>query len=273
MTTSPQPTLDERLAVASHLLSLQLQPFLTPISGALGDGTALHVGTGGYVEWGRKRFLLTNEHVAREVAKHSLARKCFDSPNYIHINNPWKVDSGPADLACVSVDDRWNAVGHSAMSLPDYRFEEKHAPLPAEYLFVMGFSGEKAHYSPSFATLFTNGTPLLTQEYDDSLEAEETRRPVRHPDFDARYHFAMPWVPGSTTPTNGKVSSIPLDPHGMSGSLVFNTRIKEFQRTGETWTPGVARLTGVLWGWDTTDRFLFATRIEHVATFLAAPVC
>ncbi len=272
MTTGAQPTLQERLAVASNLLSFQLQPFVTPISGALGDGTAVHVGTGGYVEWGRERFLLTNEHVARERTKHSLARKCFDSPDYLHINNPWTVDTDRADLACSSVDDRWNAVRHSAMSFPDQRFEEKHAPLPAEYLFVMGFSSEKAHFSPSFATLFTNGTSLLTQEYDDDIEAEETRRPVRHPDFDAQYHFAMPWVPGSTTPTDGRMSSIPLDPHGMSGSLVFDTRIVEFQRRGETWTPGVVRLTGLLWGWDTTDRFLFATRIEHVAAFLAGAV-
>jgi hypothetical protein len=43
----------------------------------------------------------------------------------------------------------------------------------------------------------------------------------------------------------------------------------EFADRGEPWTPGVARLTGLLWGWDTGDRFLFATRIEHVAAFLA----
>lgn len=28
------------------------------------------------------------------------------------------------------------------------------------------------------------------------------------------------------------------------------------------------RLTGILWGWDTSDRFLFATRIEHVTALL-----
>jgi len=80
MNTSQQPTLQEQLAVASNLLSIQLQPFVTPISGALVDGTAIHVGTGGYVEWHRNRLLLTNEHVAREVKKHSLARKCFEPP-------------------------------------------------------------------------------------------------------------------------------------------------------------------------------------------------
>jgi hypothetical protein len=109
-------------------MSLQMQPFVTPISGALADGTATHVGTGGYVEWRRKRLLLTNEHVAREVTKHSLARKCFDAPDYLHINNPYQAAVAPQDLASSPVDDRWNAVTHSAMAFPDYRFEEKHAP-------------------------------------------------------------------------------------------------------------------------------------------------
>ncbi|MBB4506321.1 hypothetical protein [Rhizobium leguminosarum] len=269
MDTSQQPTLEERLAVVSNLMSLQMQPFVTPISGALTDGTAVHVGTGGYVEWRRRRLMLTNEHVAREVNKHSLARKCFDSPDYLHINNPYQVLTAPADLAFSPVDDRWNAVAHSAMSFPDYRFEEKHAPVQGEYLFVMGFTGEKARYSPSFNMLFTTGTPYLTQEYDETLEPEETRRPIKHPDFDPACHFAMQWHPEATTPTDGRTSSIPLDPHGMSGSLVWNTRLQEFAAKGEPWTPGVARLSGVLWGWDTGDRFLFATRIEHVAAFLS----
>jgi len=268
MDTSQQPTLEEQLAIVSNLMSLQMQPFVTPISGALTDGTAVHVGTGGYVEWRQRRLLLTNEHVACEVNKHSLARKCFDSPDYLHINNPYQVLTAPADLAFSPVDDRWNAVVHSAMAFPDHRFEEKHAPVQGEYLFVMGFTGEKARYSPSFNMLFATGTPYLTQEYDETLEPEETRRPIKHPDFDPICHFAMQWHPEATTPTDGKTSSIPLDPHGMSGSLVWNTRLQEFAATGETWTPGVARLTGILWGWDTGDRFLFATRIEHVAMFL-----
>src|ERR1700693_852043 len=150
MDTSQQPTLQERRAVVSNLMSLQMQPFVTPISGALADGTAIHVGTGGYVEWRRKRLLLTNEHVAREVKNHSLARKCFDSPDSLTINNPYQVAMAPEDLAFSPVDDRWNAVTHSAMAFPDYPFENKHARLQGEYLFVMGFTGEKAYYSPSF---------------------------------------------------------------------------------------------------------------------------
>lgn len=270
---SQQSTLQNQLAIASNLMSFQMEPFVTPISGALADGTAIHVGTGGYIAWHRKRVLLTNEHVAREVNKHSLARKCFDWPDYIHINNPFRTQCAPRDLAVSPVDDRWNADKHNAMTFPEHRFEKTHAPAQAEYLFIMGFTGEKSHYSASLETLFTKGTPLLTQEYDEALEPEETRRPISHPDFDPAFHFAMHWHPEEATSTGGKASSIPLDPRGMSGSFVWNTRLAEFAKRGETWTPGVARLTGIVWAWETSSRFLFATRIEHVTSFLDSIDC
>lgn len=263
------PTLEERLAAASNLMALQMAPFVTPISGVLDDNSGKHVGSGGYVHWRGKRLLLTNEHVAKTVSQHPLARKCFDSEDYLRITNPFTAKTAPFDLAVSPVDDHWNSVRHSAMAFPDHRFEQSHAPRQAEYLFLLGFTGEKSYFSAMGQTLFTPGTPYLTQEYDETLEPEKTRRSISHPAFDPHYHFALQWHPEATTPTDGKNSSIPLDPHGMSGSLVWNTRILKFTQRGETWTPGVARLTGIVWGWDTADRFLFATRIEHVARFLS----
>jgi hypothetical protein len=100
-----QSTLQERLAAVSNLMSLQMQPFVTPISGALADGTATHVGTGGYVKWRLQRLLLTNEHVAREVHKHSLARKCFDSIDYIHINNPYTTLGAATRNPAISMEE------------------------------------------------------------------------------------------------------------------------------------------------------------------------
>ena len=252
----------------SQTMSFQAQPFLTPISGALSDNTARHVGSGGYVSFQNKRFLITNEHVAREVNSQSLARKYFDCPDYLLINNPWQCLEAPVDLACSSIDARWSTVIHSAMALPELRFCSRHAPAKGEFLFVLGFTGEKARYSPSFDMLFTTGTPYLTQKYDETLKIENTNQAIQHPDFDPTYHFAMHWNPEATTSTDGDLSSVPLDPHGMSGSLVWNTRFVEYQERGEEWSPGVARLTGILWGWDTGNRLLFATRIEHVLSFL-----
>jgi hypothetical protein len=57
-------------AMRAHVVS-----FVTPVSGALPDGTGKHVGTGGYIEYRRRRLLLTNDHVAAKLKDHSIAHK------------------------------------------------------------------------------------------------------------------------------------------------------------------------------------------------------
>jgi hypothetical protein len=44
----------------------------------------------------------------------------------------------------------------------------------------------------------------------------------------------------------------------------------EYTAAEKPWDPNVAQLTGIVWGWPQQDRVLFATRIEHVKTFLAS---
>jgi hypothetical protein len=107
-----QPTRENRLSTASSLMCLQMQPFVTPISGALEDGTAVHIG-------------ISNHHVAAAVAKHSLARKFFDAPEYLRVNQPWHSVSAPEDLAASRVDDTWNHVIHSGMAFPEHRFRSR----------------------------------------------------------------------------------------------------------------------------------------------------
>lgn len=155
---SEAPTRKDHLAAVSNLLALQLAPFVTPISGKLDELTGQHVGSGGYIHWRGKRLLLTNEHVAATVARHSLARKCFDSEDYLLITNPFTTTAAPRDLAVSLVDDLWKHVRHSGMAFPDHRFETTHAPLKAEHLFVMGFTGEKSYFSAMGQMLFTPST-------------------------------------------------------------------------------------------------------------------
>jgi hypothetical protein len=236
-----QPTRENRLSTASSLMCLQMQPFVTPISGALEDGTAVHVG-------------ISNHHVAAAVAKHSLARKFFDAPEYLRVNQPWHSVSAPEDLAASRVDDTWNHVIHSGMAFPEHRFARAHAPVQGEYLFTMGFADEKSYYAASFETLFTVGTPYLTQQFDPTLEPVDGDRTVKSEHFDPEVHFALHWHPEETKAADGRKHAAPNDLHGFSGSFVWNTRIAEFEAAGEEWSPGVARLTGIAWGWDTSDR-------------------
>lgn len=201
------------------------------------------------------------------MAKHSLALKCFDSPHYRHINNPYQCEPALSDLALSAVDDRWTDVPHSAMAFPGHRLEARHAPIDGGYLFVMGLPVRK-RITPRHSMCYSPPEAFIYPGIQEAPESDETRRSIRRLDFDATFHFAMPWHPEATTPTDGTTSSKPLDPHGKSGSFVWNTRIVEFTQRGEPWSPGVARLTGVVWGWDTRDRFLFATRVEHLRALL-----
>jgi hypothetical protein len=261
----PEEEWTNKCAETAAQLRLQMMPFITPISRAHDDGGE-HVGTGGYVDFGSRRLLLTNKHVADNVGV--LAHKFYDSEQYFAINRSFQTEPHPTDLAIAEIDQAWDATDHSAMAFPKHRMATSHAPIKRELLFMMGFAGKRSYYSPFDNFLVTNGTPYLSQEFDPTLEPAENARTIRSQSFDPRFHFALHWRPEMAVTLDQNRKEIPADPHGFSGSLVWNTRRLEFDNKQADWTPGVARLTGIVWGWDTSDRLLFVTKIEHIITFL-----
>jgi hypothetical protein len=50
----------------------------------------------------------------------------------------------------------------------------------------------------------------------------------------------------------------------MSGSLVWNTRAVETLRSRGSWDPGLACVTGIVWGWPSSSPALLATKIEYI---------
>ena len=141
-----------------------------------------------------------------------------------------------------------------------------HAPVAREFLFLMGFAGSRAYFSPILNVIVTNGTPYLTQEFDPQAEQRE----ITWKHFDPAFHFAMPWEPEQVEIVDREGKAVPVNADGFSGSLVWNTRYTEYTAAEKLWDPNVAQLTGVAWGWPKQDRVLLATRIEHVRTFLAS---
>jgi hypothetical protein len=244
-------------------MRLQMMPFVTPLPRIVEDGGGDLVGSGSYIEHAGRKLLLTNHHVERDGLG-TLTHKYFDSSIYFPCSSfttqPW-----PLDLAAAHVGGTWRATDHSAMMFPEHRFAGKHAPVPSELLFFLGYAGSRSHYSPSGNLMVTHGTPFVGQEFDPAREG----RSIMSPDFDPKFHFAIPWQPAQTQVVEGNASTIPLSPKGFSGSPVWNTRHMEYTTTGLDWAPGVARLTGIAWAWQTSDRAIFVTRIEHVANFLA----
>ncbi len=263
MTMTPQQWQQICKSVSSQM-RLQMMAFVTPLPRLTDDGGGDLIGSGSYIEHAGRKFLLTNEHVMRDGLG-TLTHKHFDSPDYFlcssFTSQPW-----PLDLAVARAEATWSVHDHSAMTFPEHRFAPTHTPVPDELLFFIGYAGSRSYYSPSGNQMLAHGTPFLSQEFDPVKEG----RQIMSPDFDSKYHFAIPWQPENTEVVEGSTNTVPLSPKGFSGSPVWNTRAIEYLTGGLDWAPGVSRLTGVAWAWQPSDRAIFVTRIEHVIAFLAS---
>jgi hypothetical protein len=263
-TTMTKQQWEQVCQTVSAQMRLQMMPFVTPLPRTADDGGGELIGSGSYVEHAGRQFLLTNQHVMHDGLG-TLTHKHFDSSTYFPCSR-FTSQPLPLDLAAARAEPTWRSVDHSAMMFPEHRFAHAHAPASDELLFLMGYAGSRSYYSPTANLMLTHGTPFLSQEFDPIKEG----RQITSPHFDPNCHFAIPWQPASTQVVEGDTSTVPLSPKGFSGSPVWNTRFMEYTMAGLDWAPGVARLTGIAWAWESTDRAIFVTRIEYVRTFLAA---
>jgi hypothetical protein len=232
-------------------MAAKVAPHTTPISQVIEHDYGEHWGSGSYCEFDTQRYLITNEHVAARLQTHSLAHKFFGDEHYFKFRHPFHAAPAPCDTAVVRVDDReWTRFSHGAIPIPIEQFAPAHRPVDSELLFIAGYSGDRAHFQ--FGHLFTSGTPYLAREC--SLP--------NTPDCVPEYHFAMQYNPALATPVESKARPLPLPP-GMSGTLVWNTRVVEQRMRGLNWTPADARVTGIVWGWP-SDTCIVATRVEHM---------
>lgn len=223
----------------------------TPISQVIANDHGEHLGTGSYCEFDGQRFLITNEHVAAERKTYSLADKFHGDDHYFRIFHDFHATSAPFDTALVRIDDCiWNHFPHCAIPIPPAQLASVHAPVEAELFFILGYSGERARFI--FGTLITAGTPYLARGCP--LPAI----PECHPAF----HFAMDYNPSLAEPITPNGRLLPL-PRGMSGSLVWNTRVVEQRMHGLPWSADNARVTGIVWGWP-SDTCIVATKVEHM---------
>jgi hypothetical protein len=263
MKQKPTHEMSEALLNITQQMRLITMPFVTPFVRSDEDGPT-HVGSGGYVDFSRRKLALTNDHVVRDGGGR-LTHKFYDSDAYFSFPKAFASEMFPLDLAASPVDLTWTATAHSAMAFPEHRMALTHAPVSREFLFLMGLTGSRAYFSPILNVIVTSGTPYLTQEFDS--QAEEREIACEH--YDPAFHFAIPWEPEQVEIIDRENNVVPVNANGFSGCLVWNTRYVEYTTAEKPWDPNVAQLTGVVWGWPRQDRVLLATRIEHVRTFLA----
>jgi hypothetical protein len=246
----------EEVARVAEAMQEYTNKFVTPISRVFRDECGEHgelVGTGTYVEFQARRFLLTNEHVAEALRANSLAHQFLDNDTVFRLTNPFHVWPLPLDAALSAIDDKvWNDQAHNSAPIPESCWALGHEPVPREILFFKGYSGEQSNFR--FGHLITKAT---------SCGAQEAPLPAGDP----RLHFALDYRPDRATPIGENNPGLPV-PKGFSGSVVWNTRFVECRAKGEEWSVESAAVTGLIWGWPSSAACVVGTRAEFVRSFL-----
>jgi hypothetical protein len=204
---------------------------------------------------GRKRILLTCEHVSRDKPVHYRFKGSADV--YEH-KGPWKEERHPIDAGYANISDAaWAAKIHQAAEVPLSSFAARHQIAhPEELLFFCGFAGENAGYA--FGVHQTCGSGYCSQEVKGAGDSQI---------------FEMFWDPQQTqfisdTPAQTQAAVKFDDAQGFSGSLVWNTRYLEVSETDRKWSPEDAIITGLLRRWDTGTKTLLVWRVEHLRSWL-----
>lgn len=239
------------LAMQEHCMR-----FVTPISEAVEYEWGLLEGTGGYIGFGGKRLMLTNEHVLEDWRTKQFCHQFHGCDDVFKLGDPLALEKHPVDAAiCEIKDEVWRMRTHAAEVVPPERIAAKHRPATGELLFFTGYPEKR---SKSFHKLLVSrATRLVTQELPGP--------PI--PGLHSNY-FSLIYNPEkarSVDPANAISLS---DPHGLSGSLVWNTRRVECGRQNRPWSPELAQVTGMLCRWDSSTSTLIAVRIEVILDFL-----
>jgi hypothetical protein len=228
-------------------------PYVASISREVSETEGAHLASGLYLQLRNQPYLLTNEHVARHISAHSLAHQLAAETPAVRFTNPIQTLSDPYDLGLSRIaPEIWNS-RNDRSALPVARLADRHSPVQYEFLFALGYAGDRSLFMPTFGTLFSGGTPYLTQES------------ATPPSWMSPMHFALPYAPDRAISMSPRSKGLPTPP-GLSGAPVWNTRFHESIIRGTEWTPNMSQITGVVCRWDKSH--IVALKIEHVRAFL-----
>lgn len=245
-----QLTEEERKFYGDAMRTL-VDPYVTPISfyDESDESNGEHLGTGYFFEYNENKFLITNYHVAVKCVENPLAYHFKGDGKYVKMFLPIKFYRYPIDVACTSIfDNVWNTYHDESSCIPPEKFQSKFEAVENEIFFIEGYPGQRAGMWGD--TMFAQLTPLLTNQ-------------VRLVDgYDERMHFALRYDIDNFICT-GEQSFLP-SPKGMSGSLVWNTKIEECKQKGVKWDISKPTVIGIIHQYCGDDKCVIGTKIEHM---------
>lgn len=235
---------DEVCAATVSAMGDHVQQFMTPISRILNEAEGRLEGTGSYLAIDDAAYILTNEHVAAAMRESRLGHMFYGDESVYEVRSHFASISAPTDAAIAPVD-----LAASAAAVPMSSYADRHETVKGELLYIAGYAGERSGFI--FETLISPLTSYLVQEDVTQSDVLDT------------HHFAIPWLPGRARKAEPCAPDLSLPP-GMSGSLVWNSRRVEFAQRGWPWSPGDAKVTGLVRSWSDCSTWIYATRVEYL---------
>ncbi len=236
--------------VTLQSMAEHIEPFLSPIWKFDNEDNIQSHGTGSYIECGSKKFIITNEHVAKYHFDNGLTHSFHKSENILVFTNRFFSKNAPIDVAINEIENSiWEKEVCEAKAISLSRFDDKHQTVKGELLFFAGYSGQRS--AVVFGNMQSRGTPFLTQECP---------LPESIVEANPEYHLSIPYPPDLARTAD---PSVPLPyPHGFSGSLLWNTTRLECLQKNIEWHPSMAKVTGIIWGWSSSLACILATKVE-----------
>lgn len=237
-------------------MTAHLKQFRTPLfidHGEYGEGW----GSGSFIEFSGRKGILTNEHVARAMTNSVRLGFRFDEQDELR-----RVEAGtqvhkawPWDLAMLPVsDEMWSSVEHRSALIQVDQISLAHTPIEGEVFAFSGYAEDRVRFL--FGEMQFIATTSVARE--GALAS--------HNEISERFHFGLEYRPDLATLAAGH-HNLPRPP-GLSGSTVWNTCFVEAKTRGIEWTPALAKVAGVVWGWPSGQGLIVATKAEHVRSFL-----
>jgi len=250
---------EDHVRQVSDVMTWHTADYITPICVVLSHECGELLGTGTFLRLNGTPYILTNEHVARVRLTHSLSHFGGDEQRSVYrIVHPFFCITDPTDAAITRLDEQV-AKRIARDVFPSVRFEPSYAPAHGEILFIHGYPGVNSRFSALAAGVLTRTLPFATPEVP---------LPPIPDKYDPAIHFALGY-PMNLTLTNALGQPVQLpDPHGLSGTLVWDTKFVAKAAASAQWCPQHSRACGLVFAWEAAYHCLVCTRVEYVRSFM-----
>ena len=233
-----------------------IRPYIASISRTDDDQSSEAHGSGVYLEFKERSYLLTCEHVVRAYQQgYRIAHLPKAGSNYCAFNNPWFPDPYPVDLALTYIDPRVWSEGEK-LGFPVSRIATNHHVADHELLMLCGYPGAASYFSRF------SGEPVL----DSRLIPYTARETALPTGFDPGIHFALHYEMTLAESVDEGSAKLP-EPPGFSGSPIWDTGFVA-SNCSKDWTPEQARIIGIATRWIEEHSCIVATKGSKVREFL-----